>query len=472
MSAWGKSGTPEPGARSSALRMGLTGSGAAAPPCVARILILSEDKSRSRELSQFFRRQGYATFAGDFSVGGRKLARDEHPDLALIDGGKDPEKACKLAAALIEAEAGHFPVALLAENPSPSLRRACVAAGLDDLVTEPVSEMILLSRLRPLVRLAIMNSELQQRLATAHRLGIEIPPAQAACKTDESRRVLVVASQAANLSEIASGLGHAYEVASAPDVFHAAATLRENPFDALIVAIEGNAEDALYLCGQIRNNTRLFNLPVLLAAERGSFESLDEAYRHGASAVVLRPLDRGEMQTTIEFLARRQKLRTAIRGQLSEIQAKAGRGEVGGVYRRKFLLAHLERLTAAAEPARKHLSLVSFQIQNLGSVVREFGAEAAEDLLRQVAEWIGALVRVEDMVARHGDKELCVVLPDTAIEDAQVVAHRISGVVLNTQFGIPGSQLPLAVWLQSGPADFRSGDSAQSLIARAHRNLS
>jgi len=472
MSAWGKSGAPEPGAPAGALRMAMAGSGATAAPCLARILILSEDKSRSRELSQFFRRQGYATFAGDFSVGGRKLACDEHPDLALIDGGKAPEKACKLAAALIEAEAGHFPVVLLAQNSSPALRRSCVAAGIDDLVTEPASETMLLSRLRPLVRLAIMNSELQQRLATACRLGIEIPPAQAAREADESRRVLIAAGQAANLSEIASALGREYEIDQASDVFHAAAMLRENPFDALVVAIEGNAEDALYLCGQIRNNTRLFNLPVLLLVDRGGFGSLDEAYRHGASAVALRPLDKDELQTTIEFLVRRQKLRTAIRGQLAEIQAKAGGSEVGGVYRRKFLLAHLDRLTAAAGAARKHLSLVSFQIQNLGPVVREFGAEAADDLLRQVADWILALVRVEDMVARHGDKEFCVVLPDTAIEDAQVVAHRISGVLLNTQFAVPGSDIPIGVWLQSGCADFRSDDTAASLIARAHQNLS
>jgi two-component system cell cycle response regulator len=471
MSAWGKSGAPEPSARESATRIGKVGPGAPPAPCLARILVLSEDKTRSRELSKFLRRQGYATSAGDFSIATRKLARDEHPDLALIDAGDAGDKACKIATALIEGDAAHFPVVVLAENPSPAFRRRCLAAGIDDVVSAPASETILLSRIRPLVRLAIMNTELEQRAATARRLGIDVATAPVRRAGDETRRVIVTANMAENLAEIESALERDFELATARDVFTAASMLHETPFDALVVVIEGNGEDALYLCSQIRNNTRLFNLPALLVADRGAFESLDEPYRSGASAVLLRPLDETELQTTIESLVRRQKLRSATRGQLADIQAKAGAGEVGGVYRRDFLLGHLDRLAAAAESWRKHLSLVSFQIQNLSWVARDFGADAANDLLRQVAEWITVLVRAEDMVARHGDNEFCVVLPDTAIEDAEVVAQRISGVVLNTQFGVAGTNDPVSAWLQAGCTDFRPGDTAASLIARAHENL-
>ncbi len=167
----------------------------------------------------------------------------------------------------------------------------------------------------------------------------------------------------------------------------------------------------------------------------------------------------------------RQKLRLSIRDQLAAIQSKAGAHEVGGVYGRDFLLAHLDRLISASTSWRKHLSLVSFQVQNLAWVARDFGAAAADDLLRQVAEWISVLVRTEDMVARVGDKEFCVVLPETAMEDADIVAHRISGVLLNTQFGINGGKDAVSVWLQAGCADFVAGDTSASLIERARHRL-
>jgi len=469
MPAWGKPGAAEPSARDRALRLGKVGAGAAPPPSLARILVLSDDKTRSRELSRLLRRKRYATFAGDFAIAGRKLARDEHPDLALIDGGGHGDKACRLAAALKEG-AAHIPVVLLAEDPTPAFRRRCLAAGIDDVVASAASETVLLSKLRPLVRLAVMNTELQQRAATARALGIEAA-AGAPSAGAEVRRVLVVAKETQNCAELEAALGRDFRLEPVCDVFSAASMLHESPFDALVVAIEANGEDALYLCRQIRNNTRLFNLPALLLADRGAFESLDAPYRAGASAVLLRPLDETELSTTIESLVRRQKLRAAIHDQLAAIQAKAGDGEIGRAFPRDFLRAHLDRLVAAAGSWRKHLSLVSFQIQNLGSVAHDFGAGAADDLLRQVAEWITALVRVEDMVARRGDKEFCLVLPDTAIEDAEVVVHRISGVLLNTQFAVPGAQQPVSAWLQAGCADYRAGDTAAAMLARAHGNL-
>ena len=466
MSSWGKSDVEE---QPRASGLGRSAAGSALAPCLARILVLSEDKNRSRELSKLLRRQGYATFAGDFSVASRKLAREEHPDLALIDAGPHGDKACKIAGAL--KESAHFPVVLIADQASPAFRRQCLDADVDDLMLSPLDETILLSRLRPLVRLAIMSTELQQRVLTARSLGIEAS-ADVSEYVNCARRVLISGNGSRDFADVEKALADGFELSSAPDVFAAAAMLHQESYDALVVLVDGNAEDALYLCGQIRNNTRLFNLPVLLFTPRGAFESLEEPYRSGASLVLLKPFDATALQTSIEALVRRQKLRSATRDRFAEIRAKAGAGEVGGIFGRSFLLAHLDRLVAAAGTARKHLSLVTFQIQNLGCVARDYGKDAADDLMRQAAEWISVLVRAEDMVARHDDKELCALLPDTALDDADVVAQRISGVLLNTQFGIKGNEdVPLGIWVQAGAAEYRAGDTAASLLARAHDKL-
>lgn len=468
MSAWGKSDAQER-PRGRVAGFGRSAAETSLAPCLARILVLSEDKSRSRELSKLLRRHGYATFAGDFSVASRKLARDEHPDLALIDGGAHGETACKIASAL--KDAAHFPAVLITDEATAAFRRQCLAAGFDDLVLSPLDETILLSRLRPLVRLGVMNTELQQRVLTARSLGIDAS-ADVSEREAGARRVLISGIGSRDFAAVEKALAKDFELSSAPDVFAAAAMLHQNPYDALVVVIDGNAEDALYLCSQIRNNTRLFNLPVLLFTAGNAFKNPADPYRSGASAVLLKPLDETALQTTIETLVRRQKLRSATRDRFAEIRARAGAGEVGGIFGRSFLLAHLDRLAAAAGAWRKHLSLVTFHIQNLGWVARDYGKDAADDLLRQAAEWISVLVRAEDMVARHDEKELCVLLPDTALEDAEVVAQRISGVLLNTQFGLKCSEaVPLGIWVQTGAADYRAGDTAASLLARAHQKL-
>ncbi len=468
MFPWGKAGAPDIGPAKAGSKLGVRGGTAA---CLARILVLGQDQGRARELAKLLRGEGYAAFAGDFSVRVGRLSPDEHPDLALIDADDAGEKGLKLAASFKNGNGVRIPVMMLAESAAPETRRRCLEAGIDDLITPPYSDSVVLARLKPLIRLAIMEAELERRLATARGLGLDPGDVQDARRDTAFHRVLVVGDGTDDLSEVEKALCTGVQLIPAGDVFAAASMLHQEIFDALVAVIKGAGEDSLYFCSQLRNNTKLFDLPVLLVADGGAFESVDDPYRSGASAVVLRPVDEAELQTTIESLVRRQKRRHAIRDRLAAIKAKAGHAELGGVFGHDFLLAHLERLTGTARAWHKHLSLVSFQIQNLAWVVRDFGPGAGTDLMRQVAEWIGVLVRAEDLVARHSDKEFCVALPDTAIEEAEVVAQRITGVVLNTQFAVKGVDLPLGVWLQTGAAEYAPGDSPSTLIERAHRDL-
>lgn len=468
MPIWGKSDMPETSQSRAGTHPGTRGGA----PALARVLVLSQSHARARELAKVLRSQGFAALPSDFSAPVQRMYTDERPDVVLIEAGDSPDKGCKLAAAFRNGKGHQMPVMMVAEWASPDIRQFCLTAGIEDLVTPPYSDTVLTARLRPLLRLATMECELERRLATARGLGIDADDSANEAPDSAARRVLVVGDGTSDYSEVELALAAETELVRAADVFAAAAMLRDKPFDALVGVIKGPGEDALYLCGQMRNNTRLFNLPVLLVADGGAFDSVDEPYEAGATAVVLRPIDEAELKTTVESLVRRQKRRYAVRGRLAALQAKAGQGQVGGVFGSDFARAHLDRLARNARETRKQLSVVSFQIQNLGYVTRDFGADAADDLLRQVAEWIGVLVRAEDFVGRLGEKEFCVALPDTAIEDAEVVAQRISGVILNTQFAVKGTELPLGVWLQSGAADYHPGDSAALLLERAHEKLS
>jgi two-component system cell cycle response regulator len=438
---------------------------------LARVLVLSQDKAWSRDLSKRLRRNGYATFTGEFSVVARKLTREEHPDIAIIGVGDAPGKALELAKTLkSDPESAHIPVVLMAPGRSPALPRHAVGVDVDDILAGPVADDVLVARLKPLVRLATMYNELRNRAATARAFGIDASPDVKPVRADAPFKVVAVAENERDFAEV-EALGSGFDVARAADVFDASNQLHRGNIDALVIQVRDRAEDALHLCGQIRNNPSLFNLPVLLVADTGAFANSEKPYLSGASIVIPRPMDHDEIVAAALMLVRRQRLRQEIRELLVGIHRGRARDEIGSVFSRAFLNAHLERLAVAAQCWRKHLSLVCFQVQNLHWVAREHGAEAANDLLRQVAEWIATLVRVEDVVARNGAKEFCVVLPEASLEDAQVVAHRLSGVLLNTEFAVKGVTEPVGAWIQAGVATLIPGDTAAALIDRAHRNL-
>ena len=68
-------------------------------------------------------------------------------------------------------------------------------------------------------------------------------------------------------------------------------------------------------------------------------------------------------------------------------------------------------------------------IDHLKQVNDSFGQEVGDHLLRQVAEILSRLSRSSDVVARTGGEEFLLVLPETELDSARVLAERIRAAV-------------------------------------------
>ena len=61
----------------------------------------------------------------------------------------------------------------------PSDRVTGLDAGADDFLTKPVSDLVLIARVRSLTRLKMMTDELRMRALTSREIGIQDPENQA-----------------------------------------------------------------------------------------------------------------------------------------------------------------------------------------------------------------------------------------------------------------------------------------------------
>ena len=97
---------------------------------------------------------------------------------------------------------------------------------------------------------------------------------------------------------------------------------------------------------------------------------------------------------------------------------------------------------------------------------------AGDMLMGKMANWITGLVRVEDMVARMGNDELCVVLPDTPQEECTKMVHRIGAILSTSEFNLTEEVMqPVRLWVDGGCASLAPGDTAESLMQRARATL-
>lgn len=312
-----------------------------------------------------------------------------------------------------------------------------------------------------------MQDELERRAATAEQFGLARPLDLDPPEHIGDAHVLAITKSSDDRQVIETSLDSSLSLVHLDDMAAGMDMLLQGGIDGAIVGAQGNDDDSLVLCADIRSNARLFNLPlVLIADSRGFFDPI-RPYLSGANAVVHRPVDAHGLKAYVTSLIKQNRYRTKMRAVYREFEDDIITDSLTRLYSFGFLHAHLARQLEDAQRWEKNLSLGFFNVKNMKRLNEEFGYVAGDRLLRQMGALVGTLVRGEDVAARYSGEKFCVVQPETAEDVAKFALQRIVGVIGNTDFALPNVDTPVRARLAVGSASIRPGDTAASLIARA-----
>ncbi|WP_404378356.1 diguanylate cyclase domain-containing protein [Caenispirillum salinarum] len=436
---------------------------------VANCLFIAPDDPASRALWQDLNAEGHAgehLTEPDTAVARAAAAR---PDVIVIAEDPSGRPALEVVAALkARPETRDVPVCLLLRAWDPARLTDLLDAEVDDAVAPPMDGGVLAARLRPLVRMSTMRAALTLRIAAANRFGIEV--SDRISIADERPQVLVAGAED-DVARVRSAVGNSVEITATDSLFEAESLMNRRIFDCFVMAATGSADAALDLCTQIRRNPRLFNLPVVLMIDEAP-DVGQQAHAMGASQVLSRAPGAEELRWAVFTLVRRQQTRWAIRRALDRSRAPALLSEdLPDLYTREMLCASLTDHLTEARKSGKALSVIRFGFGGVNRIASEFGDEAARHLRRQLGQWITSLIRAEDLAAHLGEARFAVVLPDTPLDEAQVVMHRIAGVIGYTDFAVQDVYEVVKVWPRVGGAEARPEDTADSLLDRAEAQM-
>ncbi|MBI4718314.1 MAG: diguanylate cyclase [Planctomycetes bacterium] len=153
-----------------------------------------------------------------------------------------------------------------------------------------------------------------------------------------------------------------------------------------------------------------------------------------------------------------------------QLRELAAREPLTGLYNRRHFNEMLERCFAEAERYEHDLSCIMFDLDNFKGANDTCGHHVGDELLILTAATISSQLRSSDVPARYGGDEFIVLLPQTGLERAQVLAERIV-----EKFTADVAQhLPqIQSGVSAGIASLRSvrAVSAEALIRAADRCL-
>ena len=437
----------------------------------ARVLVVDDILANVKLLEARLQAEYFEVLTASSGQAALDVCAREKVDVVLLDvmmPGMDGFEVCRRIKAA--PATSHVPVIMVTALDQPSDKVQGLEAGADDFLTKPVDDIALITRVKNLARLKMLNDEMVMRATTTQQMGIA-PNVLAKMLNGDSGRILLVDDHPRSAARILESLAKTHDAFLERDIQAALMKVAQYKFDLLIVSLSLAGADALRLCSQVRSLDRTRHLPIIILVEPGDDSRLMRALDMGVNDYLVRPIDRNEMLARVKTQIKRKRHGDFLRTRLEESVEFAITDPLTGLHNRRYMESHLRTLVDEAVAQGRPLSMLISDIDFFKKINDTYGHDAGDNVLRQFAARIRRNTRGIDLACRFGGEEFVIIMPDTELHRARQVAERLRDCIAAEPFQV-NAETKIAVTASVGIAMLeKPDDTPETIFKRADNAL-
>jgi two-component system cell cycle response regulator len=407
----------------------------------ARVLVVDDILANVKLLEARLQAEYFEVLTANGGQQALDLLERESVDVVLLDvmmPGMDGFETCR------RIKAGHathhIPVVMVTALDQPSDKVLGLESGADDFLTKPVDDIALVTRVKNLARLKMLNDEMMMRASTGKEMGIPDDGSFARALSARSGRVLLVDDNPRSASRLLEVLSKANDSFAERDIQAALNKLAESNFDLLVVSLSLENADGLRLCSQVRSLERTRHLPVIMLVEPGDEARLLRGLDMGVNDYLMRPVDRHELLARVKTQIKRKRHSDFLRHRLAESVELSVTDPLTGLHNRRYMEGHLRTLVAEAIRTNRSLSMLVADIDHFKAVNDTYGHDAGDEVLKEFAVRLKRNTRGVDLACRLGGEEFVIIMPETDLERAYQIGERLRAGIAAEEFPIGGDR--------------------------------
>lgn len=170
------------------------------------------------------------------------------------------------------------------------------------------------------------------------------------------------------------------------------------------------------------------------------------------------------MNTVLDNLVEQKTSRLQATNQM--LHQLAITDDLTGSHNRGYLLKRLAKEIKRTDRQRGKLSIIMVDVDHFKRINDTYGHHFGDEVLKQVSTIIGLNLREQDVNGRYGGEEFLVILPDTNLNKAKIIAERIRQNIVSYHW----DSEDFHVTISGGIAQYR-GETMESLLKRADKLL-
>lgn len=242
--------------------------------------------------------------------------------------------------------------------------------------------------------------------------------------------------------------------------------------DLVLPDISGNE-----VCRWLKLDADTKDIPIIMLTVKGSVPDKVKGLEAGADDYMPKPFDEIELNARIYACLRTRTLQEELKlknRQLMELLEKveilASTDPLTELYNRRRFEVVLEQEFKRATRYNTPLACLMIDIDDFKNINDEFGHNAGDSVLQEMAGIIKKTFREVDIVARWGGEEFIVLLPQTDQKTALGAANRLLKTISNHLFSsIPDKKVSVSIGIASVPHP--SVNNSEKLVAASDKAM-
>jgi len=241
--------------------------------------------------------------------------------------------------------------------------------------------------------------------------------------------------------------------------------------DIVLCDVEMPGMDGFKFLGMVNSRKELQDIPVLLLTGHNEMATKIRGLEQGASDYVIKPFSPAELLARVKIHLKIKTLQDHLKESNLLLRTLSQTDALTELHNRRHMMATLKTEFDRSQRSNSPFAFLMIDLDHFKQVNDTYGHQEGDTVLKATAMEIKRQLRQYDSAARFGGEEFALLLPETSLDEALMVAERLRHSFDSMQFTGSLSELNITASFGVATIPHKNINSIEDLIRLADKAL-
>ena len=242
---------------------------------------------------------------------------------------------------------------------------------------------------------------------------------------ENKKTLLIVDDTKINIDILIELLGGVYDILVSLNSARALELIEDNHIDLILLDILMPGINGYDLCRVLKSKESTASIPVIFITANSDEESIETAFEVGGIDYITKPFKALELLARIKTHLKTKELLHDLEESHKELEIQASQDHMTKLYNRRYFAEISKKIMQLSKRNKKELSVLMIDIDKFKNINDTYGHKIGDDVIISLANILKEFSRDSDVACRFGGEEFLLLLPETPVEGAMLIAQKI-----------------------------------------------